>query len=184
MGTKPTTTRWSYPFGLRDPKALNNMRSHFIALSAMDIGFFPIAASGFPNGSLHFSDECEGFITEEGFRCMADGEVVAYRLDSMHQILRYEDEYVLRYTVGFVLVRHRVALPPAGAKDGKASSPEASTGSDENGGGIAVFSLYSYNRPLARYPTDRDGFLEVSFPFWQGSRKYRVGTRAKDTQVL
>ena len=33
MGTKPTTTRWSYPFGLRDPKALNNMRSQELALN-------------------------------------------------------------------------------------------------------------------------------------------------------
>jgi hypothetical protein len=184
MGTNSITRRWAYPFTLRDPKARNDMHRHFMALSKMELGFFPIAASGFPNGSIHIGEQCDGFVTEDGFHCLADGEVVAYRLDGMDQVLRYEDESVLRYTVGFVLVRHRMALPPSGATG--TPTPLANTPApvEVDDDGIAIFSLYSYNRPFARYPTDRDRFLKVSLPFWQGSRKYRVGTRAKDTQVL
>jgi hypothetical protein len=101
----------------------------------------------------------------------------------MDQILRYEDESVLRYTSGFVLVRHRMALPPPGATDGSTPAADSPTSTEADDEGVAVFSLYSYNRPFARYPIDRDGFLKVSLPFWQGSREYRVGTRANDTQV-
>jgi hypothetical protein len=184
---------------LRDESAPRDMTSHFQALSAMEVGFFPLASTGFPNGSIHIGKECSAFVTEDGFRCLADGEVIAYRLDSTHQLLRYDTERTLRYSLGFVLVRHRVPIPPlvtptegqpvagtAPAGPASVSEKRVDTGARTDGDaddGIHVYSLYSYNRPLSQYPTDTDGLLAVSLPFWVGTHKYRVGTRAKDVQL-
>jgi lysozyme family protein len=175
------------------------MTNHFLALSAMKVGFFPLATTGFPNGSVHIGKECNNLVTEDGFRCLADGEVIAYRLDSMQQILRYDSERKLRYSLGFVLVRHRLALPQALSPAASSSNPptvvDSAAPSKESSiistkgevhaadAGIYIYSLYSYNRPLARYPSDADGFLKFSLPFWSGARKYRVGSRAADRQV-
>lgn len=190
----PAAKTWAYPFALRDGTHPNDMISHFHALSAMEYGFFPIARSGYPNGSVHIGKQCISFTTEDGFRSMADGEVIAYRLDGILLPLRYSGQRMLRYSLGFVLVRHRLALPavpvPAVAAVAGAAGIHASTSATPApvvahgaGDGIYIYSLYSYNKPLGRFPTDADGFLTVSLPFWKGSREYRVGLLAKDKQV-
>ena len=185
---QPAATRWSYPFALLDKNAPNDMRRHFDALSAMPVGFFPLATSGMPNGSIFFGKECTDLAIDDGFHCLADGEVVAYQLDSKRHILHYEDDTKLRYSLGFVLVRHRLALPPApppaSTETPTAASAPQPKAPDESADGIHIYSLYSYNRPLVSYRRDKDGFLIDALPFWQGPRKYRVGTRAKDQQIV
>ncbi|SKB55908.1 N-acetylmuramidase family protein [Luteibacter sp. 22Crub2.1] len=185
---QPAAERWSYPFALLDKNAPNDMRRHFDALSAMPVGFFPLATSGMPNGSIFFGKECTDLAIDDGFHCLADGEVVAYQLDSKRHILHYEDDTKLRYSLGFVLVRHRLVLPPvpppASAETSTAASAPQPKAPDESADGIHIYSLYSYNRPLVGYRSDKDGFLIDALPFWQGPRKYRVGARAKDRQIV
>lgn len=188
-GRKPQCAahRWSYPFALRDGKASNDMRSHFEALSVMQEGFFPLASTGFVNGSLHIGKECTDFVTEKGFRCLADGEVIAYRLDDKPLVLTYDDGRKLRYCLGFVLVRHRLGMPTAvreiDASKEAPSRPAGVAAPESAQDGVFIYSLYSYNRGLRDYAKDRDGFLVESLPFWEGSHRYRVGKRAKDEQL-
>lgn len=182
-------SRWAYPFALRDAEAPNDMVSHFKALSVMPIGFFPLASTGLLNGSLHFGEPCSNTMKiAEGFHCLANGEVVAYRLDTALQQLQYGPDRWVSYSLGFVLVRHDMPLPslPTTASGSAATnpSPVSAVPGQGAGGGISVYSLYSYNQPLARYERARDGFRLKSLPFWQGPRRFRVGTRVKDKQVI
>lgn len=184
----PATERWAYPFALRDAAAPNDMVSHFKALSVMPIGFFPLASTGLLNGSLHFGEPCATTMKiAEGFHCLANGEVVAYRLDTALQQLQYGPDRWVSYSLGFVLVRHDMPLPPlpttASGSPATNASPVTVPG-EGAGSGISVYSLYSYNQPLARYERSRDGFRLKSLPFWQGPRRFRVGTRVKDKQVI
>lgn len=188
---RPLTTHWAYPFALRDSAAADSMQNHFAALSPMNDGFFPLNHGGFPNGSIFVGSNCKDYATEDGFRCLADGEVVAYRLDGRLNTLRYDEERKLRYSLGFVLVRHHLALPPevtaapAAVADDSAVKPASPITSNptQARGGIDIFSLYSYNRPLDQYKKDKDGFLTQSLPFWQGHHRYRVGVLARDLQI-
>lgn len=185
----PATERWAYPFALRDAEAPNDMVSHFKALSVMPIGFFPLASTGLLNGSLHFGEPCATTMKiAEGFHCLANGEVVAYRLDTALQQLQYGPDRWVSYSLGFVLVRHDMPLPPlpttASGSAATNPSPASAVPGEGAGGGISVYSLYSYNQPLARYERSRDGFRLKSLPFWQGPRRFRVGTRVKDKQVI
>lgn len=184
---QPAAQHFSYPFVLCDKQAPDTMQGHFNALSEMPVGFFPLATSGLANGSLHFGKEATGFLIEKGFRCLADGEVVAYKLDSKLQKLVYGPNEVVFYSLGFVLVRHRLVLPQATQREATTEdrsivAPAAAADADADDGAY-IFSLYSYNRAFRDYPVDRDDFLLESMPFWQGSHRYRVGNRANDRQL-
>jgi hypothetical protein len=179
--SKPThraTQRWSYPFALRDAKAPDTMHGHFKALSAMTYGFFPLSPNGYPNGSLHFGMEVkDGFRLDDGFRCIADGEVIAYRLDRELHALDYsrgEKTRNIRYSLGFTLARHWLPLP------GKPSAGDHAEASAEDG--IYIYSLYTYNRPLQPVKFIGMDFVPIALPFWQGERGFHVGTRCHDTQ--
>jgi hypothetical protein len=106
--------KWSYPFTTGDGKDAVDAHSFFEALSNAGDGFFPLGANGIWHGGIHF-DAATGKILkqEDGVRAIADGEVVAYRLDSQYPVLKYQDGNSCMYSTGFVLVRHKLALPPA-----------------------------------------------------------------------
>ena len=112
--------KWSYPFATGDDKGASDAHSFFEALSNAEDGFYPLGANGIWHGGVHF-DTATGQILkqEDGVRAIADGEVVAYRLDSKYPVLKYQDGKSCMYSTGFVLVRHKLVLPPAQS----ASSP-------------------------------------------------------------
>jgi hypothetical protein len=109
-------TKWSYPFAVGDGKDASDAHSFFEALSNAEDGFYPLGANGIWHGGIHF-DGATGKILkqEDGVRAIADGEVVAYRLDSKYPVLKYQDGKSCMYSTGFVLVRHKLVLPPAPA---------------------------------------------------------------------
>ncbi|HEY4293592.1 hypothetical protein [Luteibacter sp.] len=186
---KPTprtpVQRWAYPFALRDKHAPDTMHSHFQAIATIRHGFFPLSSNGYPNGSIHFGKPAKDALDfDDGFRCIADGEVIAYRLDSEYSVLDYgpePDERVIEYSLGFVLVRHWLALPSATA----AASPAPAQGEAKDGApaeGIYLYSLYSYNRPLSHYRKVGKRLRQGTLPFWQGERVFRVSDRCTDAQ--
>ncbi|MCL2590675.1 MAG: hypothetical protein FWD67_07325 [Betaproteobacteria bacterium] len=79
--------------------------------SAKD-GFFPLGESGQCHGGIHF-DASTGkqFHQADGIRCIAGGEVIAYRVDKEMPTADYDNDRKGRYSTSFVLVRHRLEIP-------------------------------------------------------------------------
>jgi flagellum-specific peptidoglycan hydrolase FlgJ len=107
-------TKWSYPFTVGDGKDASDAHTFFEALSNAEDGFYPLGANGIWHGGIHFDNATGKLLKQEdGVRAIADGEVVAYRLDSSYPVLKYQDGKSCVYSTGFVLVRHKLVLPPA-----------------------------------------------------------------------
>ena len=186
---KPTT-QWAFPFALRDKTAPDAMYTHFAVLAKMDRGFFPMATNGFAQGSIHFGPETgEGFDLKGGFRALADGEVIAYRLDSELRKLDYDHdlgERVIAYSTGFTLVRHwlpQLPKPPSTRPPTMDEVVEALR-TPPPPEGIYVYSLYYYNRPFSACPKVQGSFPLDYLPFWKGHRIFRVSDRSRDKQQL
>ncbi|CAM2170517.1 Calcium-binding protein [Burkholderia latens] len=105
--------RWAFPFtpaGQDDP---TNPMTYMKALAAAEDGFYPLGANGMWHGGIHFDQNTAAQLKQgDGIRVIADGEVVAYRLDSRYPEQDYQDDRHALYSTGFVLVRHRLQLPP------------------------------------------------------------------------
>ncbi len=83
------------------------------ALAAAEDGFYPLGANGMWHGGIHFDQNTAQHLKQnEGIRAIADGEVVAYRLDNKYPEQDYQDGRHALYSTGFVLVRHKLQLPP------------------------------------------------------------------------
>jgi hypothetical protein len=183
-------TKWSYPFAVGDGKDASDAHSFFEALSNAEDGFYPLGANGIWHGGIHFDDATGKILKQEdGVRAIADGEVVAYRLNSSYPVLKYQDDKRCMYSTGFVLVRHKLVLPPApsnspsstggarashpaagssasGASNthaSPASSPSATTSAppDET---LTFFSLYMHLLNWNSYKAALDGPPPVADP--------------------
>jgi hypothetical protein len=79
----PATTplTWRYPFPDRDYKEVTSPQTFYEALAGMDDGFFPLGVNGFPHGGIHLNNSVGMFGTKDGVRCIADGYIVAYKID-------------------------------------------------------------------------------------------------------
>ncbi|WP_066098758.1 hypothetical protein [Xanthomonas massiliensis] len=97
------------------PVGADDTRFYFQALSNASDGFYPIGANGQWHGGIHFDAQTGATLPqEEGIRCIGDGEVVAYQVESQYSSVEYSTGKAL-YSRGFTLVRHRLELPPAPA---------------------------------------------------------------------
>src|SRR5690606_2448007 len=123
-----------YPFQKTDtstpaqPKQveIKDAREYFQALSQAEDGFYPIGYNGQWHGGIHFGAQTAGSLAQDGgIRCIADGEVVPYRINDDYPKVEYTSRAAARYSSGFVLVRHRLQLPPA---------PQASSGGEAGNG--------------------------------------------------
>ncbi|WP_244138167.1 lytic transglycosylase domain-containing protein [Burkholderia vietnamiensis] len=105
---------WAFPFtpaGKDDPA---DPMTYMKALAVAEDGFYPLGANGMWHGGIHFDQNTSVQLKQgDGIRAIADGEVVAYRLDSKYPEQDYQDGRHALYSTGFVLVRHRLQLPPA-----------------------------------------------------------------------
>ncbi|WP_235879283.1 lytic transglycosylase domain-containing protein [Burkholderia sp. USMB20] len=108
-----TPLNWAFPFtpvGKHDPA---NPMTYMKALAAAEDGFYPLGANGMWHGGIHFDQNTATRLKQgDGIRAIADGDVVAYRLDSKYPEQRYQDGRHALYSTGFVLIRHRLQLPP------------------------------------------------------------------------
>ncbi|MBB5020634.1 hypothetical protein HNQ59_003959, partial [Chitinivorax tropicus] len=192
--------KWAYPFPLADGKDLSDVQVFFKGLSACEDGFYPIGGQGVWHGGIHFDSNTAQHFKQEGVRCIADGEVVAYRIDGQYPELRFPSaQGVARYATGFVLVRHTLVLPPPpkpvaapsptppaaaghlpatpttpppGAAAAKAPPPKADT--------LIFFSLYMHLQDKAGYDAHPRQARPVHWP--ASSDQYQVGTACKDKE--
>jgi len=178
---------WAYPFSLKNPGAQPAPEEYLSALSASEDGFYPIGANGLWHGGIHFGKGTAGkFDQDAGVKCLADGEVVAYRLNSKLQELAYPDGSRAGYSSGFTLVRHRLVLPkppapstpstppaqPAAHTPNAAPAQNTSTPAEDV---LTFFSLYMHTLPLDGYGTSK------ALPAYYGATDiYTVGNKAND----
>lgn len=182
---------WAYPFATTNQMGQPDAWDYLKALGGADGGFFPIGSSGIWHGGVHFDAlTAPQLKQDDGVRAIADGEVIAYRLDSEYKELHYTDDRRARYSTGFVLIRHKLALPalPDTRSDGStATIPPA----DEV---LDFYSLYMHQldwegyQAAERSAASATDSTQPSPPpiqrmmFWKGDEKYRVGRKATGSQ--
>src|SRR5699024_2701792 len=65
-------------------------QDYFKALAEAEDGFFPIGYNGQWHGGIHFGGETgKNLAQAEGVRCIADGQVIAYRIDEEYPTVKY-----------------------------------------------------------------------------------------------
>lgn len=106
-----------------------------------------MGANGLWHGGVHF-DEASGLVKDlTEVRCIADGEVVAYRIDEKYPTSDFGSAHSV-YSTGFVLVKHRLELPSP-------STPAPATGAAAaTGPSLTFFSLYMHLLDWETYKTN------------------------------
>ncbi|WP_248767640.1 pesticin C-terminus-like muramidase [Pseudomonas sp. MWU12-2345] len=157
------TENWSFP--LKDGnQAPYDPHRDVKALAKAEGGYYPLGRRGLWHGGIHF-DEATGLISDKReISCLADGEVIAYRIDERYPASSFEGRSAV-FSSGFVLVRHRLQPPPL---TGISYAPPAPT--------LTVYSLYMHLLDWAGYLTS-SGLRRPTF--WGGG-VYRVKDSAQD----
>ena len=118
---------FSFPFAPAGKDDAADPMTYMKALGNAQNGFYPLGANGLWHGGTHFDGKTGNALKQDvGIRTIADGEVVAYRLDSKYPELEYQDKRSALYSTGFVLIRHKLQLPPPQPKP-NAASPNAAS---------------------------------------------------------
>ncbi|PMX04281.1 hypothetical protein C1X59_02390 [Pseudomonas sp. FW215-R2] len=128
--------KWSYPLKVGTAEATDPQQFYKALAKAKD-GYYPLGANGLWHGGVHF-DEASGLVNDlTEVRCIADGEVVAYRIDEKYPTSDFGSTHSV-YSTGFVLVKHRLELPAP-------STPAPATGAAAAPGpSLTFFSLYMH----------------------------------------
>ena len=165
-----TPINWAYPFPCRadvDPlRYLTNM-------AKAKGGYYPTGDNGLWHGGVHFDEGTADVFDQSSVRCIADGEVIAYRIDENYPLSEFIDEVprIKRapFSTGFVLVRHRLRPSQLDNLAGPSSEPPA----------LILYSLYMHLQDWAGYRAKP----ELPRPaFWE-SDTYSVDTRGDDLIV-
>ena len=201
---------WSFPFAPGSGNPVDP-QTWLKALAKTDDGFYPLGLNGMYHGGIHFNAGTGGVLKQgDGVKVIADGEVVAYRLDSAYPELTYPTtppRYAL-YSTGFMLVRHRLVLPPAPKPAGSpAGASGASAPATTPTGTSGAQAPQAYQPPadevlefysLYMHQLDWKGYQDAALTgnggtqsapaihplsFWQGDRHFQVGAKANDHQA-
>ncbi|WP_019450572.1 hypothetical protein [Cupriavidus sp. BIS7] len=135
-------------------------------------GNYSVSAKGLWHGGIHISEGGAGTVLDlkHGVRCIADGEVVAFRVNRTYlasQMPAQDDQPAreARYSTGFALVRHTMEFPT----DNK----------------LTFFSLYMHLQDLADYDSDktlpRPAYWTPDFKVTQFARDKPTGGRTGAT---
>ncbi|BBN65819.1 hypothetical protein [Pseudomonas sp. KUIN-1] len=135
---------FQFPFRKADGKQFTDAEEVYKALEGETSGHYLLGSNKFWHGGIHISDRsAPQCVLNEPVRCMADGEVVAYRLNEDYLESTFGDnEKKLKYSNSFCLVRHEYKSAPnpeEGANKGKQNK-------------LSFYSLYMHLLPFARYP--------------------------------
>ena len=155
---------WCHPF-----KDTQNPLSQLTHLANAKAGYFPLGRSGLFHGGIHFDSGTAETLDQSSVHCLADGEVVAYRIDTQAPTTAY---FIDKQTVekpfsrNFVLVRHRLQPPKI-------------KGSPDTPPSLTVYSLYMHLQDWSVYHED----ATLARPaFWPESPIRRVKQTVKDVR--
>lgn len=135
---------FQYPFRKADGKQFADAEEIYKALESEVSGHYLLGSNKFWHGGIHISDKsAPQCVLNEPIRCIADGEVVAYRLNQDYLESTFgENEKKLKYSNSFCLVRHEYKSAPnpeEGPNKGKQNK-------------LTFYSLYMHLLPYERYP--------------------------------
>lgn len=189
---------WAYPFkskaaaeGETSPGSVT-AESYYDALAKAKDGFYPMGANGLWHGGIHFGDGTAGSLDQSAIHCIADGEVIAYRIDQRYPTTQYGEGPTvvhLPFSTGFVLVKHRLELPSVPAPSAPAedaseteeAAPAATTPTAAPASSALTFySLYMHLADWASY-SNADA---PTPPAFFGETLYRVKTDKASDGVL
>nr|WP_228482200.1 peptidoglycan DD-metalloendopeptidase family protein [Lysobacter sp. H21R4] len=181
----PASSAFVYPFqklettedGIRKYVDVVDPQTYYSALARAEDGFYPIGANGQWHGGIHFGSQTGATLAQDaGIRCIADGEVIAYRVDSNHPTVAYDSCGPATYSTGFVLVRHRLQLPPAPKKSGAAAVNGTDNTQKEEEPSLLLYSLYMHLQHWEGYRAD----TKKARPAYWGDAVYAVAESAND----
>ncbi|RBH52921.1 MULTISPECIES: hypothetical protein [Pseudomonas] len=173
--TETTTSKvekWSYPFKIEGAEA-TDPQQYYKALAKANDGYYPLGSNGLWHGGVHF-DESTGLVAQQSeVRCIADGQVIAYRIDEAYPVSAYSDRSTIAST-GFVLVKHQleVPAPPTPATAAGATPAPAAAG----GPTLVFYSLYMHLLDMAGY----NATPALERPAYWGGDTYQVSASAND----
>ncbi|WP_350568395.1 hypothetical protein [Pseudomonas sp. H26/SER47-MNA-CIBAN-0231] len=139
---------FEYPFRKADGKQFSDADEIYKALENESAGHYLLGSNKFWHGGIHISNaSAPQCILNEPIRCMADGEVVAYRLNEDYLESTFgENEKKLKYSNSFCLVRHEYKSEP-NPEDGPNKGKQNK---------LIFFSLYMHLLPYKRYPLSEE----------------------------
>ena len=110
--TLSAVKKWKFPVIINSKKEPLTADDYYAALMSTSSGFYPVSATNLMHMGIHFDKTVLKELGDENERkvhCIADGEVVAYRINDNYQNISYGDT-VAFYSTGFVLVRHLLEM--------------------------------------------------------------------------
>ena len=183
---------WAYPFkskaaaeGETSPGSVT-AESYYDALAKAKDGFYPMGANGLWHGGIHFDDGTAASLDQSAIHCIADGEVIAYRIDQRYPTTQYGEGPTvvhLPFSSGFVLVKHRLELPPVPAPSASAAESgetEEAAPAATASSALTFYSLYMHLADWASY-SNADA---PTPPAFFGETLYRVKTDKASDGVL
>lgn len=163
--------KWAYPLKVGGAEA-TDPQQYYVALAKAKDGYYPLGANGIWHGGVHF-DDSTGLVADLAeVRCIADGEVVAYRIDNAYPKSDYGSTQAI-YSTGFVLIKHRLEVPsPPAPAPAAGAAPAAAT----PGPSLTFYSLYMHLLDWAGYTANP---TLARPPFWSGG-SWQVKAAAND----
>ena len=103
-----------YPIRKPDGTPFTDASELFRTLEKETYGHYLMGSNRFWHGGIHITDQsAPQCVSDDALRCMADGEVVAYRLNDDYRQTTFGDAgQKLKYSNSFCLVRHEYASEP------------------------------------------------------------------------
>ncbi|OCG20174.1 hypothetical protein A9G11_09785 [Gilliamella sp. wkB108] len=115
-------TSFRFPVGEKEL----SQDAYYKALSETKSGFYPFGINGIWHGGIHIDESVLRKIdNDDQMLCMANGEVIAYRINDVYPKAVYQEikvpckgQLVAYFSSGFTLVRHYLQMPKiAGSTD-------------------------------------------------------------------
>lgn len=162
---------FQYPFRKADGKQFSKEDEVFKALEEETSGHYLLGSHKFWHGGIHITDksapQCVG---DEPIRCIADGTVVAYRLNKEYlrsDFLGSVSTDSLRYSNSFCLIRHDYKGPP---------NTQVAPGTSNE---LTFYSLYMHLLPFDEYSTEgvTQQKVRAKPSYWEGKVRARVTAR-------
>lgn len=160
---------WAYPFPSKETSS--NPLQLLTHMAKAKGGYYPTGENGLWHGGVHFDEGTAAVFDQSSVRCIADGEVIAYRIDQRYPISEFTDEIprVKRalFSTGFVLVKHILQPPQPKKAEGDATDEQIPPS-------LTLYSLYMHLQDWESYQAK----LDLPRPaFWE-AKSYIVNTQS------
>ncbi|MBA1258945.1 pesticin C-terminus-like muramidase [Pseudomonas oryzihabitans] len=164
---QPKVENWAYPFKAKGGQDVTDPQLYQQALAHAQGGTYLLGSNGLWHGGIHFDEGTSAFLDQSRIHCIADGEVVAYRIDDrVHRFAPEADSEGKTYSTSFVLIRHRLEAPQL--PNGTETPPS-----------LVFFSLYMHLLDWAGY----EAKPTLPRPAFWGNDRYRVRTQGGKLNV-